>query len=218
MNTGHISLLWLLVLLVSCSSRTASPSLYASYFGFQVQLPADWIALNPRDAAAANAGESVASLQIADFSDPSNLASILDRVKAGEVEFYYDRTTLDEENKNNVSAQLVDNDWGALTDEQARDICSDLSSQLSPVFSNNPVAVHSYGMTRSNGIDYIAMEYSVPASSYHVVQYELPFKNGKRLVIVGGTFESGRPLQRVKEMQNVIAKAATAFVASPAKR
>jgi hypothetical protein len=180
-----------------------------------VQLPSDWIALNPRDAAAANAGESVGSLQIAEFSDPADLALVLDRVKAGEIEFYFDRTTLDEENKNNVSAQLVDNDWGVLTDERARDMCSDLPSQLSPLFNNTPVAVHSCGITRSNGIGYLAMEYSVPASSYHVVQYELPFKNGKRLAIVGGTFEAGRPLQRVKDMQNVIANAATAFVAGP---
>lgn len=204
-----------LPLIGSCSGETPAETLYTSYFGFEVRLPEDWIGINPRDISAANAGESLESLKINGFADASTLESILNRVKSGEVEFYFDKTTLNDEDRDNVSAQLVPNDWGVLTDEDIPDLCAGLPKQLTSMFNNSPVTVHTCAIARANGSAYFKVEYSVPAMSYHVVQYEIPFRNQTRLVVVGGTFKSGRRLERMRQVQEVIAEAATHFAASP---
>jgi len=215
-KTGYLrSCLFLfLPFIASCSGGIPVETLYTSYFGFQVRLPEDWIGMNPRDISAATAQESLASLKIDGFADASALESILNRVKSGEVEFYFDKTTLNEEDRDNVSAQLVTNDWGVLTDEHIPDLCTDLPKQLTSMFNNSPVTVDLCTIARANGIAYFKVEYSVPAMSYHVVQYEIPFRNQTRLVVVGGTFKSGRRLQRMREVQALIAEAATDFAAS----
>lgn len=196
----------------SCVKIPQGPALYTSYFGFTVHLSGEWLPVNPQKVAADNVEESLESLGIDVSWDQGTAAAILERIKAGKVEFYFDRHTIEAADKNNITAQVMPYKNDALTREGVAEFCHDLPKQLPAVYGN-PAEVSSCGLAEANGVRYLSFEYSVPALSYCVVQDEIPFVNDETLVLAGGTFEACRDLQRLKVAQKALVDGATHFVA-----
>jgi hypothetical protein len=209
----RVRFLLVVALLTGCGGAAPpeGPKTYTSYFGFTVQLSGGWLPLSPSQIASANAEESLRSLGIDTKWDQGNLSSILERVKTGEVEFYFDRQTVGSEFQNNISAQLMPG-RGLLTEDLVSQMCKDIPAQLPALFGGAPVELRGCGLRRANDIAYVSYEYSVPAHSYHVLQDELPFVNDSTLVVVGGTLDSGA-LPRINEAQRAIVSGATKFAA-----
>jgi len=200
------------VLVAGCGNDAPpeGPKTYTSYFGFTVQLSGEWLPLSPSQVAAANAEESLRSLGIDTTVDQGTLNSILQRVKTGQVEFYFDRRTVGSDAQNSISAQLMP-ERDQLTEALVEEMCKGMPSQLSALFGGAVPEVKACGLRRANTVGYVSYEYIVSALSYHVLQDEIPF-NGSTLVVVGGTLDAGA-VGRMTETQQAIVSGATKFVA-----
>jgi hypothetical protein len=183
---------------------------HKSHFGFTVQLSDEWLVVSPGDAAEASAEDTLASLGLDAQGDQANFKAILERVKSGKVEFYFDRRTVAADFQNNISAQLMPGS-NPVTEDGVATLCQDIPSQMPAVFGA-PVEVQACGIRQANGVDYVSYEFSVPTLSIHAVQAEIPFTGDSTLVVVGGSHEAGEPLDRLKAVQNAIVEGATRLV------
>lgn len=190
----------ILFLLVACiASAQAGAAEYRSSFGFPFELSNDWLVLTPGEVTKLYRDETLDSLDI--DSDQATALAILERVKKGEVEFYFDRKHSTKDFKNNISVQLMQ---GAqqYTAASVKDVCRLLPKELPKVFGSE-VKVSSCGSGEMHGIRFMAFEYFLPVQKVHVVQYEMPYVADTTLVLVGGAHPAA--LAHLKSAQASIA-------------
>ena len=169
----------------------------------------DWLIVTPETMATANNAETLKSLGLVGPGDAQNLNSILERIKSGEIEFYYERSSLNRELKNHISAQLVQH-RDEVTPDDVKAACEEIPGQLPAVYGTE-IVMGACSMETENGISFLAYEYSIPAQSVHVIQYELPFGDESTLVVVGGVVDTGS-INLVRAAQRQVIKSATDFV------
>ncbi len=199
----------LLIVCSACAEEQKTSQTYKSNFGYQIMLSDDWLIVTPETIAAANKAETLKSLGFSESGNSQNLNLILESIKSGKVEFYYERSSLNRELKNNISAQLVLH-RDEVTLEGVKVACKEISEQL-PAVHDTEIEMGTCGMENENGISFLAYEYSIPAQSAHVIQYELPYVDNSKLVVVGGVFDPGS-IDLVRTAQRQVIKGATDFV------
>jgi hypothetical protein len=172
----------LLLLVIGIASAHAGAAEYRSSFGFPFELSSDWLVLTPTEVTKLYRDETLDSLDI--DADPATAQGILERVKRGEIEFYFDRKHSTRDFKNNISVQLMQGGQ-PYTTEAARQVCRLLPEELPRVFGS-AVEIASCGTDELHGVRVMTYEYFVPAQQVHVVQYEIPYLSDTTLVLVGG--------------------------------
>lgn len=201
----------LLLLAIGIASAQAGAAEYRSSFGFPFELSSDWLVLTPEEVTKLYRDETLDSLDI--DADPATAQGILERVKQGEIEFYFDRKRSTKDFKNNISVQLMQ---GAqqYTAEAVRQVCRLLPKELPRVFGSE-VEISSCGTGEMHGIRFLTYEYFVPAQQVHVVQYEMPYLSDTTLVLVGGAHPAA--LDHLRSAQAAIADRIAKFASeSPA--
>jgi len=202
----------LLLLVIGIASAQAGAAEYRSSFGFPFELSSDWLVLTPGEVTKLYRDETLDSLDI--DADPATVRGILERVKQGEIEFYFDRKHSTKDFKNNISVQLMQG-TRSYTAAAAREVCRLLPEELPRVFGS-PVEVSSCGPGEMHGIRFLTYAYFVPAQKVHVVQYEIPYLSDTTLVLVGGAHPAA--LDDLKSAQASIADRIAKFASeSPAR-
>lgn len=195
----------LFLLVAGIASPHAVATEYTSSFGFPFELSKDWLVLTPAEVTEIYRNETLDSLSI--NADPATAQAILERVKQGEVEFYFDRKRSTKAFKNNISVQLTQGTQ-EYTDSAVWDICKSLHEDLPEVFGSG-VRISSCGSGEMHGIRFLVFEYVLPPQKAHVVQYEIPFVSGTTLLLVAGAHPSA--LDHVRAAQTSLVDRITRY-------
>lgn len=184
---------------------------YQSTFGFPFELSKDWLVLTSKEAAGKFEAESLKSLGL-EFGDQENMKSVLEKVKSGKVEFYFDRKHSTKDFNNNISVQLADGGEQP-TAQDANEACASLPGEAAGLFGS-PVKMKRCGIAEHEGIKYIAYEYEVPKLAMSVIQSELPFLAGTSIIVASGSNTAG--LEHVRKAHEQITRSIISY-ASAAK-
>ena len=180
---------------------------YVSSFGFKFSLTSDWLVLTPGEVAKLFKRQSLAGVSSV-LGDQENATAVLQRVKAGNVEFFFDRKHSTNDFKNNISVQLMP-DGKPPNEAAARELCQAMPRQL-PTVIGAPVKIRHCGLKRANAVPYMAYEYFVPSQGVSIVQHEIADLGGAVLVLVGGSNDQG--LRNTRATQEALTAAITAHV------
>lgn len=193
-------LMFMVMLVVSLKAHAAD---YRSNYGFSFQLPAEWLVLTPAQVQKTYQGESLKSMELA-IGDRATFEAVLQKVKAGEVEYFFDRKYSTREFKNNISVQLMP-PRPETPDQIAKDSCPSLAMSLRGLYGAE-VKVTSCGIQTLAKVPFVAYEYRVPSQGVNVIQFEIPFGPKGTLILVGGSNDAG--LAHVRVAQTSIADSA----------
>lgn len=178
-----------------------------SQFGFSATMPDGWFVVSPQTIAKANKTETAESLGITSSADPAILDGILNHVKGGNIEFFYDNKYLNEEFKNHVSVQLGPplhfNSLSEVSDE-----CEALPGQLNQVFGE-PVNLHSCQLVKANGWPVFHHAYTVASQSLTVINETVHVNQHYSVIFVGGSANDTDGLHRVRAAQRSLIDAIT---------
>ncbi|HEY0663733.1 MAG TPA: hypothetical protein VGD18_03910 [Thiobacillaceae bacterium] len=194
------------MLVASVASAQAWATEYRSSFGFTFELSSDWLVLTRDEVAEMYRDETQASLGMIDV-DQATARAVLERVKRGEVEFYFDRKYSKPDLRNNISVQLTQG-GGRYTTSEMDEICRLIPEELPRVFGGE-VEIVSCGLQELHGIGFLAYEYFLPAKKVHVVQFEIPYVSDTRVLLIGGAHTAA--LAYLKSAQAAIAKRIARF-------
>ncbi len=192
------------LLMIGIASQAGAAE-YRSSFGFSFELPEDWLVLTPAEVAKHYRNETPESLAI--DGDQATAQGILDQVRRGEIEFYFDRKHSTKDFKNNISVQRMQGSQ-TYTETAVAELCRSLAEELPKVFGSK-IDIASCGSAEMHGIRFMAFEYFLPAQQVHVVQYEIPFVADSTLLLVGGAHREG--LERLKSAEAAIADRINSF-------
>ena len=164
------------IILCIATTNSQSETVITSYFGFTASLPDGWFVLGPNEVAKANKDETLKSLGIPEINDKATLNSIFDKVKSGNIEFYYDNKYVNKEYKNHISAQLAPpisfnspEELKSGMEEQ----CKALPSELSSIFGEKIVVNH----CRAGAVNNRAVlrhVYTVPSKNLIIINDQIP--------------------------------------------
>jgi hypothetical protein len=141
----------------------------------------------------------------------SELNDILDRVKTGQVEFYFDSSLSLPQFTNNVSVQLRPGtqDFGQASESEVSELCASLPKGLEELWGV-PVEVRGCKIVSSNGKAGLAYTYVVAANDMFIMQYELPFGTSQTALVVGGGRLNNDLMTRVVTAVHAIAQSVMA--------
>lgn len=197
-----------------------SPGLWAeasvtSSFGFSAEMPDDeWFVLGPKEVAEANSGESLESLGVPKIPDQELLEALFEKVRSGNIEFFYDGKYIASDYKNHVSAQLsaplvfnsveeMKTGW----DEQ----CASLPEELGEMFGE-PVKIHSCQLLPMNGRAVFHHAYTLTTQGITIINEQFPVNSQYSMMFVGGSGNDNEGLQRVRAAQQALVESATAYL------
>jgi len=200
------------VLLSAFVSVNVNAQEFRSSFGFPFELSKDWLVVTPKDASAQFEAETLKSLHM-EAGDQDNAEAILERVKAGNVEFYFDKKYSKKNFTNNISAQLLPG-VQIQTIDNVKATCTSLPKELQ-LLHGDVVLIKKCALSKSNGIQYIAYEYSLSRMDVAIVQREIPYLSNTTLILVGGSNSDG--LRALMSAEDNIAASITKFVSEKKK-
>ena len=195
---------------VACAADGLSPKTFASSFGFSVDLDTGWVLLTPDRVTDSAAALTAATLGVPDMSQPE-LNEIVERIKTGQVEFYFDSVLSVPDLTNNVSVQLRDGtqDYGPASESEISALCASMPKELEALWGT-PVDVRGCKVVSSNGKAGLAYTYVIAANNMFVMQYELPFGASQTALVVGGGRLDNDVMTRVVTAVHAIAKSVMA--------
>ena len=178
-----------------------------SQFGFSATIPDGWFVISPQTVAKANENETTESLGISNTADPAVLEEILNHVKGGNIEFYYDSRYLSKDFKNHVSAQLGP-PLQFISLEEVNDECQSLPSQLKQLFGE-AVQLHSCQLVKANGWPVFHHAYTVASQNLTVINETVHVNQDYSVIFVGGSANDSDGLRRVRAAQQSLIDAIT---------
>lgn len=186
---------------------------YRSAFGFPFTLSGNWEVLTPKAVAARYKGKSLKSLGL-HFGDNMPANAILQHIKHGDVEYYFDKTYSSQSVTNNISVQLIP--AGATPTESAvRAECKTLPRRLRAVYGQG-TRVESCRFFKNNGVAYFGYEYQ-PANSQAkgvtIIQRQIPYLSNTEVQLVGASNEAG--LSHMRKAVQEIALSVTRYASRP---
>jgi len=194
----------LFILFLSFNSFAAT---FKSDIGFSINLSDDWYALSKKQASKAYEKETLKSLELLNIND-KKLKAILKRVKAGNIEFIFDKKFSTNDFKNNISIQTGAGTT-ARTKEQGKIACKSLTADLKKLYKKN-ISVSQCGMKTIDTIMYMSYEYKGAVADISTVQNEFQLTPNLTIITVGGALPIA--LKHVKNTQNRIAAAIASHI------
>ena len=186
-----------------------------SQFGFSATVQDGWFVLSPQKMAEANKNETAKSLGIPDTVDSQVLNEILESVKGGNIEFYYDKNYIDKVYKNHVSAQLSAPLQFSSMDEVTKE-CESMPAQLNELFGEK-VNLLSCQFFSSNGRAVFHHAYTVVSQDLTIIQETIPVNQNYSIVFVGGSANDVEGLNRVRAAQQSLVDSVTSYLSVQAK-
>lgn len=197
-----------------------SPGLWAeasvtSSFGFSAEMPDDeWFVLGPKEVAKANSGETLESLGVQKIPDQELLEALFEKVKSGNIEFFYDGKYIASDYKNHVSAQLSAplvfdsvEEMQAEWDKQ----CASLPDDLGEMFGET-VRLHSCQLLPMNGRAVFHHAYTLTSQGITIINEQIPVNSQYSMMFVGGSGNGNEGLQRVRAAQQALVESATGYL------
>ncbi|HAS53206.1 MAG TPA: hypothetical protein DCS42_03255 [Nitrospiraceae bacterium] len=204
---------YVLTLLLLVMPAPGPAAEYQSTFGFPFELSKDWLVLTSKEAAGKFGTETLKSLGL-EYGDQENMKAVLERVKTGKVEFYFDRKYSTKDFNKNISVQLMEGGQQP-TAKAAQDACASLPDEAARLFGG-PVKMKSCGIAELQGITYVAYEYEVPTLATSVIQTEIPFTAGMSIIVVGGSNKAG--LEHVRKAHEQITRSIIKYTSAAQAR
>lgn len=193
-----------------CLSFMVGAEEYRSAFGYSINLPSSWIVLSPQTVKKAYKSENLSSLGL-ESVDRETALEILEKVKSGQVEFYFDKAFSTPAFKNNISVQIADGEIIHNTKE-LKVTCDAVPEELSRIFKTKialkQCALKSFGSTK-----YSVVEYSGSLPGLTTIQNEFALDKNKKLVVVGGSNDAG--LAHLRVAQSALVKSIAISLAKP---
>lgn len=197
----------LFVMLLALLPASVLAADYRSSFGFPFSLSDDWAVLTPRQVSGEFKSDTLKSLHM-EGVDEKMMQAMLDKVKSGKIEYYFYKKHTERFN-NNISAQLMPGD-GMPTADAAKEACAALPDQLNKMYGE-AVEMKSCALMNTHGIPYMAFEYVLPSRGVTLVQREIPYPGGNKLVLDGGAVPAA--LDTLRTAEDGIADSVTKYVA-----
>lgn len=195
-----------LVLMLSlCSTLLQAEVNVTSQFGFSATLPEGWFVVSPNAIAEMNQQQTLESLGIAEFAEPTTLNEILAKVKGGNVEFFYDKRYLNALNKNHISLQLGQ-PMGVRSVEEAEAECKNVPAYLDDLFGE-PVDLLSCRLVSMNGWPVFHHAYTIPSQSITVINEMVHVNQQYSLIFVGGAGSDMEGVGRMRAAQQALIEA-----------
>ncbi|HKK06413.1 MAG TPA: hypothetical protein VKA50_11250 [Gammaproteobacteria bacterium] len=198
-----------LVCLLSLSSFGVSAAQYQSDFGFPFSLSSDWAVLNRE-----NVSKDFTKKSLNDFGltmvDPDQAKATLERIKQGDVEYYFDRKYSTKNFQNNISAQLVPG-GDVITPETVKEACAALPGQLRATYGSD-TQFKSCASHKVNGVQYLSFEYHLPSMHTTILQREIPYLSNTKLLLVAASNSAG--LASIKAALGDVVSSATKYAAA----
>jgi hypothetical protein len=192
--------------LIWINSSFAVP--YNSSFGFDVDLGPEWVVWNQKVSKINLISEN---LKKSDFNDISNLDTLsyekmMKQVESGELEYFYDKSSLNEPMKNNMNIKLSNKKF-EMGQKDAVKYCKSLPEQLPKIYHQS-ITVSYCGFFEIEKYRYFGVIFVMNDTKLAVFEYNMPTKEGKTLILVGGTDRAGsdRMQKGLNIMINAIAK------------
>jgi hypothetical protein len=197
------------ILLLTLWSQAVLSGEYRSSFGYSFQLSKDWLVLTPKEVSKQYESETIKALNL-EFADRNNAQSILERVKTGKVEFYFDRKYSTKDFKNNISVQIMPGSHTP-TAQEVKEQCSAMPNELRSLYGSG-VKVGNCGLATSHGVAYVTYEYFVSQQGVTIVQQEIPYVSNSTAIVAGGSNAAG--LANLKSAQLSVVESITKFVSA----
>jgi hypothetical protein len=199
----------LLVLLLALLPASVMAADYRSSFGFSFSLSDDWLVLTPGEVSSKFEAPTSKSLRM-EGVDQKTLEATIAKIKDGKVEYYFYRKHAENGGANDISAQLAPGD-GIPTPDAAKEACAGLKDDLAKLYGE-PVQMKSCVLMNANGIPYMGFEYLLQRSDITIIQREIPYLRGTKLVLAGAT--NSAALDAVRLAEDGIAASATKYAAA----
>lgn len=176
-----------------------------SQFGFSANLPDGWFVISPRTIAKANKNETAQSLGISGSVESAVLDEILDRVKGGNIEFYYDNKYVRKDFKNHVSAQLGPPlQFNSM--QEVSEQCKALPAELNQLFGES-VSLISCQLINAGGWPVFHHAYTVESQSLTIINETVHVNQNYSMIFVGGSGNGADGLHRVRAAQQALIEA-----------
>lgn len=176
-----------------------------SQFGFSAKIPDGWFVISPQTIAKANKNETVQSLGVSGSVDPAVLDDMLDRVKGGNIEFYYDNKYVHNNFKNHVSAQLGP-PLQFTSMQEVSEQCKALPAELNQLFGE-PVSLISCQLVNAGGWPVFHHAYTVESQNLTVINETVHVNQDYSVIFVGGSGNDIAGLHRVRAAQQSLVEA-----------
>ncbi len=212
-------LTFLSVLFFSTSNIAYADVKLESYFGFTTTLEDGWFVLNPNTVAAINSGETLESLGVSDKPDKEVLNSIMEDIKSGNVEFFYDKKYFNEDFKNNISIQLAAPQvFESVEHLQSvmKEQCGTITKDLQDILNEEPI-VHSCNVLPSNGFAVLHHAYTIPSQNVVIINENVVINSKFSMIFAGGGISDGEGIKRLRKAQETIVHSFTEFLKSQQK-
>ena len=181
-----------------------------SQFGYSADLPDGWFVISPQKIAKANKNETAQSLGLSDSADPAVLDEILNRVKGGNIEFYYDNKYINTSFKNHVSAQIGP-PLRFSSMQEVSEQCTALPAELNQLFGE-PVTLISCQLFNAGGWPVFHHAYTVESQSLTIINETVHVNEDYSMIFVGGSGNDIAGLHRVRAAQQSLIEAITTYL------
>jgi len=201
-----------LIPLLLVSQISLAGTKVTSQFGFTAVLPDDWFLINSKKLSVANKNETIESLGLQGSVDKEVLNGILNKVKSGNIEFYYDKKYFNKDFKNNISAQLSAPLLFNSMDD-VKQACKDMPGELKKVFGG-PVNLHSCKYLKVNGWPVFHHAYTVPSQNVTIINENVYVNKKYSIIFVGGSGNGIEGLHRARAAQQALIESIVKFFKS----
>ncbi len=170
---------WVLALLLAAPATAES---HRSSFGFDIQVPSNWLVLT-RDEVRDNA--DLFSGTALDGVDAGLVRSIQGDIEAGRLEMYFRKETESADFTDNVNVRKNIDDT-VLGPEVLKEVCPTLPSALEQAFGRK-IALQECELRKRAGVDALYLEFDGAVEGTRSLQYQVPRSPSVKLLITATT-------------------------------
>jgi len=200
----------LFFLTVLFSQNLFAKNSLTSQFGFTSTLPDGWFLLTPESVEKTFSGETQKSLGIPEHVDKSTMSGIFEKIKGGNIEFYYDKNYLHNQYQNHVSAQLGEPIVFTSMDEIKKE-CDEIPAQLKKLYGE-PVNLLACTAVPSNNRLVFSIAYDLDSMNLTIIHEKVQVNNKYSIEFVGGSANDMAGLKRVRAAQQILVDSVTKFL------
>lgn len=204
------------IIALFCFFSSAALATTTSHFKFTVDLPEDWILISPEILAVANSSETLESIGVPKQYDKQISEDILNKIKSGKIEFYFDKNYLGSDYQNNVSVQLDSPILFSSLDELkefAATECEGLPEALKKQFSEVPV-MHACGLNSVNGMVVFSQSYTIQSENVVIAVTHIPMGDRFSFAIAAGAILDGKGEASVGNIHRLLIDSLTSYIVS----
>lgn len=193
--TYEVTLKNILFILMLFSPLSFADVNLASQFGFSSTLPDGWFVLSPEQLKEKTTNEDLKSLGIPETIDKTTLSELFNKIKGGDVEYYYDENYLNKDNKNHFSVQVGPPIYYTSMDEVNQD-CADMPAQLKALYGE-VVEIFVCSLESSSGRPYFHLAYKVPSIGMSIMHDTIFVNKRYSFEVVGASANDIAGLKRL---------------------